>query len=129
MFEAAKKRAEEQVKELQEKLQAYEQAEKAEKADHERLARQEEQVMTLDKTCEDLQKQNRELMTSLQQMKNDRDGALGENGLLKDELAEYKDNLNSANSAAAQLAGHNNHKQKIQLAMRWKTQIGEANEK
>lgn len=95
-------------------------------SDKDKIARQEEELHDLDKSSEELKLQNRQMLATVQQFKLEKVDLMAENKELKESLGIFEADLERESKANAQLAGHNNHKQKIQMFAKTKNQLNES---
>lgn len=81
--------------------------------DAERLARDDHELARLDEENQHLCMQNKEILLSLQAHQQDLQFSLAENKRLSERENAYENDMRKLGDRNAELAGHNNHKQKI----------------
>jgi len=81
--------------------------------DAERLARDDHELARLDEENQHLCTQNKEILLSLQAHQQDLQFALAEHKRLTERENAYENDMRKLGDRNAELAGHNNHKQKI----------------
>merc|ERR1719506_1930435 len=120
MFEKKKKEAEQESKDLKKKIEQLNQTIAKLELDNNKLCELEEHAAMRDRESEDCLNQSQGLLQTVQLVRQEYEQTETENKSLKKLLEEFEADLENTKHENAELASHNNHKQKVKYHMKIK---------
>merc|ERR1719353_1703391 len=120
MFEKKKKEAEQESKDLKKKIEQLNQTITQLELDNNKLCELEEHAAMRDRESEDVLSQNKGLLQTVQLVRQEHEQTAADNETLKRLLEEFEADLENTKHENAELASHNNHKQKVKYHMKIK---------